>query len=315
MSEFLLEILAEEIPAGVLSQARNDLLRGLADALAAERIDGTFFAHSTSRRLVLFSRDLPEVQEDHEVEAIGPSVKVAYDAEGRPTRAAEGFARGQGVVVEALRVVATPKGEYVSVRKVVEGRFTSEILGEVVPAVVAKMSFPRMMRWGDGRDTWIRPVHSVVCLLDGLVVPMTLFGVESGRTTFGHRTLAPGRIVVVGVDDYLAKLRAAHVEPDYGVRRRTLLEKAEALASEAGCTPVEDVALLDSLAHLVEWPGLVRGSFEAGYLELPEEILVTAMREHQKVLPTRDVSGVLAPHFLAVADHVGDPMGHIVRGN
>ena len=146
MSEFLLEILAEEIPAGVLSQARNDLLRGLADALAAERIDGTFFAHSTSRRLVLFSRDLPEVQEDHEVEAIGPSVKVAYDAEGRPTRAAEGFARGQGVAVEALRVVATPKGEYVSVRKVVEGRFTSEILGEVVPAVVAKMSFPRMMR-------------------------------------------------------------------------------------------------------------------------------------------------------------------------
>lgn len=315
MSEFLLEILAEEIPAGVLSQARNDLLRGLADALAAERIDGTFFAHSTSRRLVLFSRDLPEAQEDHEVEAIGPSVKVAYDAEGRPTRAAEGFARGQGVAVEALRVVATAKGEYVSVRKVVEGRFTSEILGEVVPAVVAKMSFPRMMRWGEGRDTWIRPVHSVVCLLDGLVVPMTLFGIESGRTTFGHRTLSPGRIVVVGVDDYLAKLRAAHVEPDYGVRRRTLLEKAEALASEAGCTPVEDVALLDSLAHLVEWPGLVRGSFEPAYLELPEEILVTAMREHQKVLPTRDAAGSLAPHFLAVADHVGDPMGHIVRGN
>lgn len=315
MSEFFLEILAEEIPAGVLSQARNDLLRGLADALAAERIDGTFFAHSTSRRLVLLSRDLPEVQADHEVEAIGPSVRAAYDSEGRPTRAAEGFARGQGVAVEALRVVSTPKGEYVSVRRVVEGRFTSEVLSEAIPTVVAKMTFPRMMRWGDGSSSWIRPVHSVVCLLDGLVVPFSLFGVETGRTTFGHRTLAPGRIVVVGVDDYFAKLRAAFVEPDYGARRRTLAEKAESLAAEAGCHAGEDAALLDTLAHLVEWPGLVRGSFDAPYLELPEEILVTAMREHQKVLPTRDAGGALAAHFLAVADHAGDPKGHIVRGN
>jgi glycyl-tRNA synthetase beta chain len=315
MSEFLLEILAEEIPAGVLSQARNDLLRGVADALAAERLQGTFFALSTSRRLVLYSRDLPEVQDDYEVEAIGPSVRVAYDAEGRPTRAAEGFARGQGVAVEALRVVATAKGEYVSVRKVVEGRFTSEILAEAIPGVVARMSFPRMMRWGDGRNTWIRPVHSVVCLLDGLVIPFSLFGVEAGRTTFGHRTLSPGRLVVVGVDDYLAKLRGAFVEPDYGARRRTLAEKAEALAAEVGCSAVEDEPLLDTLAHLVEWPGLIRGSFDAAYLELPEEILVTAMREHQKVLPTRDASGALAAHFLAVADHEGDPKGHIVRGN
>lgn len=315
MSELLLEILAEEIPAGVLSQARRDLLRGVADALAAERIEGTFFTHSTSRRLVLFSRDLPEAQEDHEVEALGPSLKVAYDAEGRPTRAAEGFAKGQGVAVEALRVVSTPKGEYVSVRKVVEGRFTSEVLSEVIPDVVSRMTFPRMMRWGEGRHTWIRPVHSVVCLLDGLVVPFQLFGVESGRTTFGHRTLAPGRIVVVGVDDWLAKLRASFVEPDYGARRRVLAEKAAALAAEAGVTAGEDPALLDSLAHLVEWPGLIRGSFDPAYLELPEEVLVTAMREHQKVLPARDSGGALAPHFLAVADHAADPKGHIVRGN
>ncbi len=315
MSDFLLEILAEEIPAGVLSQARSDLLRGLADALAAERIEGTFFAHSTSRRLVLFSRDLPEAQQDHEVEAVGPSLKVAYDAEGRPTRAAEGFAKGQGVAVEALRVVSTPRGEYVSVRKVVEGRFTSEVLSEAVPAVVGKMSFPRMMRWGEGRHNWIRPVHSVICLLDGLVVPFSLFGVETGRTTFGHRTLAPGRIVVTGVDDYLAKLRAAFVEPDYGARRRALAEKAGALAAEAGGTAVDDPALLDTLGHLVEWPGLIRGSFDPAYLELPEEILVTAMREHQKVLPTREASGALGAHFLAVADHTGDPKGHIVRGN
>ncbi len=125
----------------------------------------------------------------------------------------------------------------------------------------------------------------------------------------------PGRLVVVGVDDYLAKLRAAFVETDYGIRRRTLVEKAQALAAEVGCSAVDDASLLDTMAHLVEWPGLIRGSFDAAYLELPEEILVTAMREHQKVLPTRDGSGALAPHFFAVADHTGDPKGHIVRGN
>ena len=165
--------------------------------------------------------------------------------------------------------MSTPKGEYVSVRKVVEGRLTSEILADAVPVVVAKMSFPRMMRWGDGRNSWIRPVHSVVCLLDGLVVPFSLFGVETGRTTFGHRTLAPGRIVVVGVDDYLAKLRTAFVETDYGVRRRILVEKAQALAPEVGCSAVDDEALLDTLAHLVEWPGLNRGSFDPSYPRAP----------------------------------------------
>ena len=146
MSEFLLELLAEEIPAGVLGAARSDLLRGVAEGLGAQRINGTFFVHSTSRRLILFSRDLPEAQEDFASETIGPSVKVAFDAEGRPTRAAEGFARSQGVPVEQLAVVATPKGDYVAVRKIVEGRLTSEVLAEVVPAVVTKMTFPRMMR-------------------------------------------------------------------------------------------------------------------------------------------------------------------------
>ncbi len=315
MSEFLLELLAEEIPAGVLASARNDLLTGVARALADQRINGTFFVHSTPRRLILFSRDLPEFQDDHPVEAVGPSVKVAYDADGRPTRAAEGFARGQGVAVEALVTVSTPKGDYVAARKVIEGRPTQDILAEVVPPVVRGMTFPRMMRWGDGRHTWIRPLHSIVALFDGLVVPMEVFGIESGRVTVGHRTLAPGRLVVVGVDDFLAKLRGASVEPDYSRRREALVAAADRLAAEAGGVPSPDPVLVDALAHLVEWPGLVRGGYDASFLDLPDEILVTTMREHQKVLGVRDAAGKLLPSFLAVADQVSDPLGHIVRGN
>ncbi len=315
MSEFLLEILAEEIPAGFLHGARNDLLRAVAGALADQRINGTFFVQSTSRRLILRSDDLPEGQEDVETDAAGPPASAAWDAEGRPTRAAEGFARGQGVDVASLVAVDTPKGRYASARKRIEGRPTSDVLAEVLPGVVERMAFPKTMRWGDGKPSWVRPVHSVVALFDGLVVPFTVFGVETGRVTVGHRTLAPERVIATGADDYLAKLRKSCVEPDYAERRRRLFERARELAEEVGGVPAEDPALVDTWANLVEWPGLVRGAFREEFLKLPDEVLVTSMREHQKVLPVRSPDGRLMPYFLAVADHTGDPKGLIVRGN
>jgi glycyl-tRNA synthetase beta chain len=172
-----------------------------------------------------------------------------------------------------------------------------------------------MMRWGDGKPLWVRPVHSVIALFDGVVIPFTLFGVEAGRTTTGHRTLSPGRIIVTGVPDYFAKLRNAYVEPDAAARRTRLVEAAEDLAEEAGGVPASDAALVETWSHLVEWPGLVRGAFDEAYLELPEEVLVTSMREHQKMLPIRGVDGSLRNGFLAVADQAGDPKGYIAQGN
>lgn len=315
MSEFLLEILAEEIPAGVLPAARNELLQSVAKALADQRVNGTFFVHSTSRRLILVSKDLPEAQDDYETEATGPSASVAFDADGRATRAAEGFAKGQGVEVADLLVVSTPKGKYVSARKKVAGRPTADILAEILPPIVQKMTFPRMMRWGDGSAAWVRPVHGVVALFDGIVVPLSLFGVEAGRVTVGHRTLSEGRIVASSLDDYFVKVRRAAVEPDYSARRRTLLERAQVLAEEVGGVPGADSTLWDALAHLVEFPGLVRGAFPKEYLALPEEILVTTMREHQKMAPVKTPDGGLLPYFLAVADHTDDPKGLIAKGN
>jgi len=314
MAELLLEILAEEIPAGVLPQAREELLRQVAGALEEARLGGTLTVHSTSRRLILFGQGVASHQPDLEVEAVGPSVAAAYGEDGAPTRAAEGFARAQGVTVSDLKVVTLPKGAYVSAKKTIRGRPAPDVIAELLPPIVTKMTFPRMMRWGDGRPLWVRPVHSVLALLDGMVIPFSLFGVESGRTTYGHRILAPGRIITSGVDDYVAKLRAAFVEPDLEVRRGVLAERALTLAREVGGEPAADEALLDTMSHLVEWPGMIRGAFDDSYLELPEEILVTSMREHQKTLPVRQ-DGRLAPFFLAVADQASDPKGLIARGN
>ncbi|HTS03547.1 MAG TPA: glycine--tRNA ligase subunit beta, partial [Thermoanaerobaculia bacterium] len=314
MAEFLLEILAEEIPAGVLPGAREDLLARVSGAFAEARLGGSLTVHSTSRRLILVGEGVAERQPDAELEVTGPPASKGFDEDGRPTSAARGFARAHGVSVDALTVVRLPKGAYVAAKKVVSGRPASEVIAEILPPLVEKMTFPRMMRWGDGTPSWIRPVHSVVALLDGLVVPMHLFGVESGRTTFGHRTLAGGRLVVIGVQDWLAKLRGAFVEPDLAARRARLAARAQELAGEIGGSPAEDAALLDTWAHLVEWPGLVRGSFDEAYLSLPEEILVTSMREHQKMLPVRR-DGALLPAFLAVCDQAGDPKGLIAQGN
>ena len=314
MAELLLEILAEEIPAGVLPSAREELLRKVREAFEDARLGGTLEVHSTPRRLILVGEGIEEQQPDASSEVVGPSAAAAYAADGTPTRAAEGFARSQGLSVDDLRVVTLPKGPYVVATRTVPGRPAVDVIAELLPPIVSRMTFPRMMRWGDGKPLWIRPVHSIVALFDGIVIPFSLFGVETSRTTYGHRTLAPARIIVTGVADYLAKLRAAFVEPDAGARRRALAGQAERLASEVGGEAARDEALLDTLAHLVEWPLLVRGSFDPSYLALPEEILVTSMREHQKVLPVRS-GGTLAPYFLAVADQSGDSKGFVVRGN
>jgi glycyl-tRNA synthetase beta chain len=314
MSEFLLEILAEEIPAGVLPGAREDLLARVSNAFAEARLGGTLTVHSTSRRLILIGDGVEERQPDQTLEVTGPPASKGFDAEGKPTKAAQGFAAAQGVSVDDLAVVQLPKGPYVVAKKVVPGRPGFEVIAEILPPIVEKMTFPRMMRWGDGKPLWIRPVHSVVALLDGLVIPMHLFGVESGRTTHGHRTLAGGRVVVTGVADWFAKLRAAHVEPDLAARRARFEEQAKALAAEIGGEPAADTSLFEAWSHLVEWPGLVRGVFDEAFLELPEEILVTSMREHQKMLPILK-DGALLPAFLAVCDQTGDPKGLIARGN
>lgn len=313
--EFLLEIRTEEIPAAALGAARLDLLRKTTEALAEEGLaprEGRSFA--TPRRLILWLLGIPDRQADRSSEVLGPPASAAFSADGKPTRAAEGFARAQKVDVSELVVVDSPRGPTVAARRTVPGRAADEVLAEIVPRVVAALSFPKTMRWGGGEHVFVRPVRGVLALSGGKVVPIEIFGVRAGSATTGHRVLSEGEISVAGAEDYFAKLRAARVEPDGEKRRLTILEAARAMAKEVGGSIEPDADLVATLADLVEWPGTVRGSFSPEFLELPEEITTTAMRTHQKYLPVRGPGGLL-PHFVAVMDNDADRRGLIAKGN
>jgi glycyl-tRNA synthetase beta chain len=313
--DFLLEIRTEEIPAAALGGARMDLARGLTAALTERGLaPAATESYATPRRLAVVARGVPERQEDKFLEILGPSLAAAYDAEGKPTGAAEGFARKQKVAVSDLVVVKSPRGATVAARRTVHGRPAAEVLSEVVPRVVGDLSFSKTMRWGEGAHVFVRPVRGVVALFGGAVVPLEILGVKAGTATAGHRFLSDGMVAVGGAEDYLQKLRAAHVEPDGEARRIAILESARDLARQVNGSIESDSDLAATLADLVEWPGTVRGSFDPEFLDLPEEITTTAMRTHQKYLPVRGSSGLL-PHFVAVMDNSEDRKGFIAKGN
>ena len=315
MKDFVFEIRTEEIPAPALLPARLELSRRLGEALAEEGIAAHGAeSYATPRRLAAVLRGLPEAQEDRFSEVLGPPAGSAFDADGKPTRAAEGFAKAQKVNLADLVVIDSPRGKVVAARRTVPGRPTREVLAEIVPRVVSELAFPKTMRWGNGERSFVRPVRGVLAVFDGRVVPMELYGIAAGDRTLGHRVLSDGEIRVTGPDDYLTLLRKNFVEPDSEVRRTRILEKARELAAEVGGSIEAHADLANTLADLVEWPGLVRGTFAQEFLELPEEVTVTAMRTHQKSVPVRGPAGLL-PHFIAVMDNTEDRKGFIARGS
>ncbi len=312
--DFLLEIRTEEIPAPALLPARLELARAAGDALAGEGLaPGSIESYATLRRLALVLRGLPERQEDRFAEVLGPPEASAFGKDGRPTRAAEGFAKAQKVDVSDLVVVDSPRGRTVAARKTIPGRAAADVLAEIVPRVVGALTFGKTMRWGEGTRAFVRPVRGVVSLYGGRILPLELYGVAAGDRTVGHRVLSDGEIPVTGPDDYLSKLRKSFVEPDAEARRLVILQRARALAAEVGGQIEAHADLASTLADLVEWPGLVRGSFAPEFLELPDEITVTVMRTHQKFVPVRGPGGLL-PHFVAVMDNTEDRKGFIAKG-
>ncbi|MGE5413196.1 MAG: glycine--tRNA ligase subunit beta [Syntrophomonadaceae bacterium] len=313
--DFIFEIRTEEIPAPALLPARLELSRRLTDALAEEGLaPASSESYATPRRLAVILRGLPAIQADRASEVLGPPASSAFGADGKPTKAAEGFARAQKVDVADLVVVDAPRGKTVAARRMIPGRPAGEVLAEVLPRVVSGLTFPKTMRWGDGSRSFVRPVRSVLAVLGGEVVPMEILGVSAGNETVGHRLLSDGAIRVAGPDDYLEGLRRAFVEPDGEARRILILERARRLATEVGGQIEAHADLANGLADLVEWPGLVRGAFAPEFLELPEEITVTAMKTHQKYLPVRGPAGLL-PHFIAVMDNAEDRKGFIAKGS
>jgi len=317
---FLLEVGCEEIPAPMLPAALADLAARLLEALGGpEGLGGTCESpaiYGGPRRLVAYISDIKAREEDREVMVSGPSVQAAFGPEGSPTKAAAGFAKAQGVAVDSLQRIRGEKGEVVAARKKIIGRDAASVLAEACPAILAAMRFPKMMKWGDQGFFFVRPVHWIAALLDDEVIPFSFVGVSSGRSTQGHRFLSPGPHAIPRAADYERVVSGAgKVLPRPEMRRSRIVEACDKAAAAAGWSVRRDPALLEELTFLTEHPSAVAGSFAAEHLDLPEAVLVTAMRHHQKYFPVQGKDGRLAAGFAAVIDTESDRDGVIRRGH
>ena len=311
----LFEIGTEEIPSRFIPQALEDIAESLTSELAAQRIDCTEVRRMGTPRRLTVSAELDERQQPLETERIGPPRSVAFDDEGRPTRAAVGFAKRECVQVEDLAIVETEKGAYVCVRQREEGRRTHEVLVEILPRLISSVPFPKSMRWSDLDIRFARPIHWIVALFDGEVIPFVVGKVASGSVTRGHRFLHPDPITVIEIDDYREKLRHGHVIVDPSERKEMIRREIQAAAEEAGGRCQEDEALVEEVTYLVEYPVAVLGSFDEEYLALPRDVLITAMQHHQKYFPVVDGTGRLVNHFVAVSNAKARDMRIIRQGN
>ncbi len=309
MAELLLELLSEEIPARMQARAAASLGELVGAALdQAELAHGSLATYSTPRRLVLVVQGLVASQPDVEIERRGPRV-------GAPAQALEGFLGSLGVEDYRLEEQDDRKGRVHVARFTRRGQPTRTVLGPLLVQVLSRFPWPKSMRWGDFSVRWVRPLHGIVCLLDGEVVPMTFGPVTAGAVTFGHRFLAPGPIEVRGFVDYRQKLEAAYVELDSAERERRIAAGADRLAHAAQLRVRHDPGLLGELAGLVEWPVPLLGRIEQRFMDLPQEVLVTSMRQHQKYLALEDGEGRLAARFVIVANLCAEDDAAIVAGN
>jgi glycyl-tRNA synthetase beta chain len=311
MADYFFELLTEEIPAWMLDTALATLRERL--GVVARELGGSVCTvDATSRRIAVHLEHLRLRDEDREQDVKGPPKKAAYDAGGQPTPALLGFLKKQNAAVDDI----LDSGDaYVVIRKTIPGRDTAAILQERIPEIVEGIRWPKMMRWGTGEHSYIRPIHSIVSVFEGAHLPIAIFGTASGISTTGHRTLARQRFDVTSHSEYVSKLELARVVVDARRRRDIMAQRALVLAREAGGAPSDDPSIWLQWQYLTEYPGLVRAEFRNDYLALPEEVLVTVMRVHQKQLPIRDRDGRLTSSFLAVLDNEGDPEGHAAYGN
>ena len=290
MADFLLEIGLEEVPARMIASAEAELLRRTLALLGKEALLPEGFdpltgakSFSTPRRLAVLVRGVREQQADVSEEVVGPATKIAFK-DGQPGPAAEAFARKNGIAVSELRTVTTAKGEYIAATSVKKGRSAAEVIAGEMPKEIAAIYWAKNMRWIPQETLkFVRPVLWIVCLLGEAVVPLTFAGKTAGRATHGHRVLFGSEpISLPNSDDYVDVLRDAFVEPDVEVRRQTIRKALDRVCRGIdGARWREDEPLVDKLTHLTEWPSVILGNFESDYLVLPEEVLVTVMRDHQ----------------------------------
>ncbi len=326
----LVELGCEEIPARFLAQAQKDLGDRLKAALEESRLlaspsvgavhEPPLQTFSTPRRLVAHAPAILERQPDKTEEITGPPVKVAVDAQGKYTRAAESFAQKNSADVKDLIRITTPKGEHLAVKKTTQGRPALDVLAEILPGVITGLNFPKSMYWtGKSGPRFVRPIRWILALLgEGKhagVIPFEIAGVKAGDFTFGHRTVGQDPVRVSSFKEYVQKLNQSQVKLEPENRRERVRSECKALLEGSGLRVVEDKTLEDWMVNSTEWPCALQGNFEEKFLKLPREILVTVMRDHQKYFAVEDTEGVLRPSFVTLLNVAGDPKGLIRRGH
>jgi len=317
MPDFLLEIGCEEIPARMVDAASLELRERVQKLLEREHLSATGAISSldSPRRLALLASGIPAAQSDVTDQVTGPSVSVAFK-DGRPTPAAHAFARKAGVNVSELERVTTSKGEYLAAKITKKGRQATEVLSELLPKEINSIYWPKNMYWRKPSEKFVRPVRWLVALLDREVIPLEFDGIRAGNQSRGHRILAEGPIAIPAAGaDYVECLRAAKVLGRS--EREQQIRKALDAATRTvpGARWREDKSLLETVINLTEWPSVILGSFDNQFLELPKEVLITVMRDHQKYFAIEDAGEKLLPHFLAVLNTDGDPRGIIRHGH
>ena len=315
-ADLLFEIGTEEIPASYISPALDQLQNMAKETLMEQNLSfGELKVMGTPRRLALSVSNLETLQPDQSVEVTGPPKKAAYDAEGNPTKAAVGFAKSQGVNTDDLRVVETPRGEYVAVTKLQKGRSASNILEDLLPNWINSLDFPKTMRWDNLR--FARPIRWIVAILEDQEIPFQLDTLTAGRITYGHRSLNPEPIKLdsASVDNYIDKLEIANVIVNHDLRRTEIQKQITEILNSEDCETAIDQDLLDQVNFLVENPQAIVGSFSESHLDLPAEILITSMKKHQRYFPMIKSDQQLVAKFISISNGTDGNIDTVRHGN
>jgi len=316
MAELMLEIGTEEIPSGFIPRALEEMKDLLGREFQSQRIAyKEIKTLGTPRRLVLIATGVASAQEGRVHEIVGPAKRIAFNEQGQPTKAALGFARGQGIAVEELQTINTDKGEYVYARKVEKGEETFRLLPSILPRLISSISFPKSMRWMDLENSFARPIHWLLCLFNGMVVPFQVGNISSANLTQGHRFMAPGSFQVKDISEYLRRLKHSFVIVNPDERKDLILAEVHKVASEVSGHIIQDDELLEIVTYLVEYPVAIRGSFPEEFLALPREVLISAMREHQRYFSVSDAGGALLPFFVTISNTRPKDPQVVARGN
>ena len=315
-ADIIFEIGTEEIPARFIPNALNGMKEDFSALLNEQGISFKVAeTYGTPRRLLLYVKDAAEKQAEKSVEIMGPAKAVAYDKDGNPTKAAIGFAKGQAIDVKELQIKKTDKGEYICAVKREGGKDTEGLLSELLPSFLLKINFPKSMYWDDKKVRFARPIRWLTAVYGNKPIKFEVANIKSSNMSRGHRFMSPGAFVVEDKESYLHQLEASYVIVDPEKRRKIIIEQIEQIAKEKGGSVLKDDELIDTVTFLVEYPAAICGDFDKKYLDLPKDILINAMKEHQKYFSIIDKNGMLMPHFICIANTKAKDMDIVKKGN